>query len=148
LPARYTLDTNLYVDASRDASARAALAAFSERFAPWLYLTGIVAQELRAGVRPSDEQRLERDVLAPFVRRGHVLAPSFADWAASGDVMRRLAAQGPPIAEMTKSLVNDVHLALACRAHGVRLVTRNTRDFTRIAALVRGFEFELPWPSR
>jgi predicted nucleic acid-binding protein len=148
VPARYTLDTNLYVDAARDAAARAALAGFSEAFAPWLYLTGVVAQELRAGVRPPEERRLEREVLAPFVRRGRVLAPAYAQWEECGDVMRRLAAQGPSVAEMSKSLVNDIHLALACRAHGVRLVTRNVRDFTRIAALVPGFAFDPPWPTR
>ena len=107
---RYTLDANLYVDAARDPSARAALASFSEAYAPWLYLTGIVAQELRAGVRPPEERRLEREVLAPFVRRGRVLAPAYAQWEECGDVMRRLAAQGPPVAEMSTSLVNDIHL--------------------------------------
>jgi predicted nucleic acid-binding protein len=48
---------------------------------------------------------------------------------------------------MGKSLVNDIHLALACRAHGVRLVTRNVNDFARIAALVPGFAFHPPWPT-
>jgi hypothetical protein len=62
--------------------------------------------------------------------------------------MRRLAAtHGPPVAEMSKSLVNDTHLALACRAHGVRPVTRNVGGFARIAALVSGFVFDQPWPT-
>ena len=147
MAARFTLDTNLYVDSSRGVSARAALAGFSEALAPWLYLTGIVAQELRAGVRPADQRRLERDVLAPFVRRGRLLAPGFAEWEECGDVMRRLSVNGPPVADMTKSLVNDIHLALTCRAHGVRLVTRNVRDFARIAPLVPGFAFDPPWPT-
>ena len=147
MPARYTLDTNLYVDAARDPAARAALAGFSEAYAPWLYLSGIVAQELRAGVRAADERRLEREVIAPFVRRGRVFAPAYAQWEEAGDVMRRLVATGgPPVAEMGKSLVNDIHLALACRAHGVRLVTRNVGDFARLAALAPGFAFDSPWP--
>lgn len=148
MPARYTLDTNLYVDAARDPAARAALAGFSEAFAPWLHLSGIVAQELRAGVRAADERRLEREVFEPFVRRGRVFAPGFAEWAAAGDVLRRFAAaHGPPVADMGKALVNDVHLALACRAHGIRLVTRNARDFARIAPFVPGFAFDPPWPA-
>jgi len=148
VPARYTLDTNLYVDAARDPAARASLAGFSEAFAPWLFLSGIVALELRAGVQPPDQRRLEREVLDPFVRRGRVLAPAYAQWQEAGDVMRQLAsAHGPPVAEMSKSLVNDIHLALTCRAHGVRLVTRNIRDFARIAPLVPGFAFDLPWPT-
>jgi predicted nucleic acid-binding protein len=77
-----------------------------------------------------------------------VFAPAYAEWEQAGDVMRRLAAShGPPVADMSKSLVDDVHLALACRAHGVRLVTRHVADFTRIAALVVGFAFDLPWPT-
>jgi predicted nucleic acid-binding protein len=147
VPPRYTLDTNLYVDASRDPAARAALARFSEAFAPWVYLTGVVAQELRAGVRPADERRLEREVLAPFVRRGRLLAPGFAEWEECGALMRRLSLNGPPLADMSKSLVNDIHLALTCRAHGVRLVTRNVRDFARLAPLVPGFVFDAPWPA-
>jgi len=148
VPARYTLDTNLYIDAARDPAARAALAGFSEAFAPWLYLSGVVAQELRAGVRPPEERRLEREVLGPFVRRGRVFAPTYPEWVAAGDVMRRFAiAHGPAVAEVSKSLVNDMHLALACRAHGIRLVTRNARDFVRIAPLVPGFAFDPPWPT-
>ena len=144
---RYAVDTNLYVDAARDAAARAALVGFTEAFTPRLYLAAIVAQELRAGVRPPDERRLEREVIGPFLRRGRVFAPAFAEWSEAGDVLRRLAAGGgPPVAEMSKSLVNDVLLALACRAHGVRLVTRNARDFARIAPLVPGFAFDRPWP--
>jgi predicted nucleic acid-binding protein len=62
--------------------------------------------------------------------------------------MRRFAtAHGPTVAEMSKALVNDVHLALACRAHGIRLVTRNARDFARLAALVPDFAFDPPWPT-
>jgi len=148
VPARYTLDTNLYIDAARDPGQRAALAGFSEAFAPWLYLSGIVAQELRAGVRPPEARRLEREVLGPFARRGRVFAPGYAEWAEAGDVLRRFAAaHGPPVADMGKALVNDVHLALACRAHGIRLVTRNARDFARIAPLVPGFRFDVPWPT-
>jgi predicted nucleic acid-binding protein len=148
MAARYALDTNLYVDAARDPAARAALAGFTEAFAPRLYLAAIVAQELRAGVRPPDERRIERDVIGPFLRCGRVFAPAFADWMAAGDVMRRLAAAGgPPVAEMSRSLVNDILLAISCRAHGVRLVTRNARDFARIAPFVPGFAHDAPWPA-
>lgn len=143
----YTLDTNLYVDASRSDAEYAALRSFSESVVSRLYVTGIVAQELRAGARPPEMRALDRDVLGPFVRRGRVVAPSYAQWDECGDVMRRLAASGPPVADMTKALVNDVHLALTCRAHGLRLVTRNVRDFARIAPLVPGFAFDAPWPS-
>lgn len=148
MPPRYALDTNLYVDAARDPAARAVLAAFSEAFAPWLHLCGVVAQELRAGVRAAAARRLSREVLDPFERRGRVFVPGYAEWREAGDVLRQLAAaHGPPGAAMDKALVNDVHLALACRAHGIRLVTRNTRDFARIAAVVPGFAFDAPWPT-
>lgn len=148
MPARYTLDTNLYIDASRDPSAREALDAFADAVVSRLFVTGIVVQELRMGVRPGEERRLAREVFGPFERRGRVLAPGYEEWSEAGDVLRRLAlAYGLPVAEISKSLVNDVHLALTCRAHGVRLVTRNVRDFTRIAGLVSGFAFDVPWPS-
>jgi predicted nucleic acid-binding protein len=146
--AKLTIDTNLYIDAARDEGARAALRTFSAAAAPFLYLTGVVAQELLMGVRPGVERDLERELFHPFERRGRVLAPSYAMWKRSGEVVAELVARhGFSLAQLPRSFVNDVHLACTCREHGVTLVTANVTDFGHIAAALPGFTFRQPWPA-
>ena len=53
---KYAVDTNLFIRAFRDAAANAALVRFHAAFAPFEYLSVIVAQELRAGVRRPAER--------------------------------------------------------------------------------------------
>jgi predicted nucleic acid-binding protein len=142
---RYVLDTQLYIAALRDEEHRATLNAFQMAYTPFLHLSAIVAQELRAGVRGNDARRLEHDLLAPYERRHRLITPTFASWKEAGRVLSELVAPAG-WRSVTRSFVNDVLLALSCRESGAVLVTSNTRDFERIAA-VRAFEFVAPWPS-
>jgi predicted nucleic acid-binding protein len=45
-----------------------------------------------------------------------------------------------------QAFANDVLIAVSCREAGVIVVTSNTRDFERIAA-VTNCEFVAPWPA-
>ena len=45
-----------------------------------------------------------------------------------------------------RSFLNDVLLAVSCRAAGLTLVTANLADFERIRR-VETFEFVPPWPT-
>ena len=148
LERRYVLDTNLFIRASRDPDANAALQRFHQVFAPFEFLSAVVAQELRAGARSHAARRLlERHVLDPFVRRDRVVTPSARAWHDSGDLLADLAVEeGLEVRRVSKAFGNDVLLALSCREAGVVLVTDNDRDFERIRRRVR-FEFVGPWPS-
>jgi predicted nucleic acid-binding protein len=141
---RYTVDTNLYIDALRTPEGNAALVAFHAAYAPFEQLSAVVVQELRAGVRGRAATKLEAEIVAPFERRGRLITPSYAAWKESARVLAELV---PPSgwAAVSRSFVNDVLLAMSCREAGVVLVTRNTRDCARIAA-VRAFDFVAPWP--
>lgn len=145
---KYVLDTQVFIDAFRDPAANEALQAFHRVFAPFEYLSAIVAQELRAGIRRHQDRRaLERHVLDVFARVGRTVTPSADAWHTSGDVLSRMAREdGREIARLSKSFGNDVLLALSCRESGCVLVTDNERDFHRIRRLVR-FEFVKPWPA-
>jgi len=145
---KYALDTNLFIEAFRGPAANHALQQFHRLFAPFEYLSEVVAQELRAGVgTPADGRLLERHVLGPFQRTGRLLTPSGAAWEESGDVLAALRrAEGLELGRLTKSFGNDLLLALSCRDEGVVLVTDNRRDFERIAKHVT-FKFVPPWPS-
>jgi predicted nucleic acid-binding protein len=145
---KYVLDTQLFIDAFRDQTANDALQQFHRGFAPFEYLSVVVAQELRAGVkRTRDRKALERNVLDVFERSGRMFAPSASAWHRSGDVLSDMARKdGLEIGRVSKSFANDVLLALSCREGGCVLVTKNDRDFQRIRRHV-SFEFVKPWPG-
>jgi predicted nucleic acid-binding protein len=136
---KYVLDTSLFIRAFRDPEANTALQRFHQLFAPFEYLSAVVAQELRAGARTTAARRkLERHVLELYIRRGRMITPSAQAWSDSGDLLGALA-------RVSKGFGNDVLLALSCREAGVVLVTENARDFARIAHVVP-FSFVEPWP--
>jgi predicted nucleic acid-binding protein len=143
---RYVLDTNVFIQAARDAAWSEQLVRFHAAFAPFEWLAAVVAQELLAGVRGRAAATLEHAILEPFERRRRVLLPSYQAWKETGAVLAALVASGSARwPNVSRSLVNDVLLAMSCREAGVVLVTLNTRDFARIAE-VRPFDFVAPWP--
>ncbi len=144
---KYALDSNCYIDAARDPEARAELEVFSIREAPRLYLSAVVAAELRAGCRaPGDRRRLEEKLFAPFTRLGRILTPSGAAWDALGLTLSQLRAEGLlDLATMPRGFAFDVLLAFSCRESGVVLVTRNARDMERIRQVFK-FQFVAPFP--
>lgn len=146
---KYVLDAHIFIDAFRDAAANDALSRFHEVHAPFEYLSVIVAQELRAGVRSRDDRRrLERYVLDVYERAGRVLVPSADAWHKSGDLLATLAACGGlEVGRVSKSFGNDVMLALSCRESGCTLVTPNERDFRRIRRQL-AFDYIAPWPGQ
>ena len=145
---KYVLDTQLFINAFRDAAANVVLQQFHSAFAPFEHLSVIVAQELRAGVqRPQDRKALERNVLKVFQRANRTITPSADAWHRSGDLLAEMARQeGLEIARVSKAFANDVLLALSCREAGCVLVTDNARDFQRIRRFVQ-FDFMKPWPG-
>lgn len=145
---KYVLDTNLFIRAFREEAANAELQRFHQLFAPFEYLSAVVAQELRAGAPTCPARRqLERHVLDPYARRGRVVTPSTQAWHDSGDILAELARrEGLELGSLSKAFGNDLLLATSCREEGLVLVTDNVRDFERIARLAP-FAFLDRWPS-
>ena len=144
---KFVLDTNCFIDASRTDAGADAFAEFCARAAPRLYLSTVVAAELRAGVGNTNERRvLERHVLSSYVRRRRVVNPSAAAWEALGTTLARLVAdEGLVLSEVRKSFVFDILIAWSCRETGAVLVSRNVKDLARIAEVFK-FEFVAPYP--
>jgi len=145
---KYVLDTNCYIDASHDPAALAALQEFAGRTAPGLYLSSIVAAELRGGARSArDRKVLDDRVLGPFARRDRLLVPSAAAWDALGRTLAALRdREGLQLSQVPRSFAFDVLLAYSCREQGVVLVTGNTRDMTRIRRVFT-FDYVTPYPE-
>jgi predicted nucleic acid-binding protein len=144
---KYVLDTNLFIKGFRDPAANAELRGFHELFAPFEYLSAVVAQELLGGTRdPVDRGKLERHVLDVYTRRRRVVSPSARTWTLSGIVLAELVRrEGLELHRVSKAFGNDVLLALSCRENGLVLVTDNTGDFERMSRIT-AFEFVRPWP--
>lgn len=144
---KYILDTQRFIQGFRDPVANEALQRFHRGFAPFEYLSAIVAQELRAGTKSRrDLKALERHVLSVFTRANRVIVPSPRAWHKSGDVLAEMARKdGLEVGRVSKAFGNDILLALSCREAGCVLVTDNERDFTRIRRFAQ-FDFIASWP--
>ena len=145
---KYVLDANCYIDASRDTEAWKALARFTTWSAPRLFLSSVVAAELRAGARSArDREQLEDTVLGPFLQRGRLLTPGAAAWDALGLTLATLRQrEGLQLAQVRRGFALDILLAYSCRQSGVVLVTNNGRDMARIRR-VFAFEYVAPYPE-
>ncbi len=145
---KFLLDTNCFIDAARDSTFRARFAQFCESAAPGLYLSAVVAAELRAGAQDvASREHLESEVLAGYVRRGRILTPSARSWEALGHILSVLGANTGLRADQTpRSFVFDILVAQTCREHGVTLISGNRRDMQRIAT-VTPFDFTAPFPD-
>jgi predicted nucleic acid-binding protein len=145
----FVLDTNCFVDASRATADAEAFAEFCAWAAPRLHLSTVVAAELRAGTgSPAGRRQLERQVLSPYVRRGRLVNPSSAAWAALGTTLAALVERdGLVLRDVRRSFVLDILIARSCREIGGILVSRNTGDLMRIASIF-SFDFVPPYPPR
>jgi predicted nucleic acid-binding protein len=139
----YTLDTNVLVDALRQPAELDRLKTFLSWALPSTVLSSIVAAELAAGARTDKARRLLDDaLLAPFERRGRILAPSSAAWRRSGAVLARTGSGG-----VSASRQNDVLLATQAREHGWAVVTRDS-DLRMLRTQVTGLQVVAPFPER
>jgi predicted nucleic acid-binding protein len=145
---RFVLDTNLYIAADRDRAKAEELVAFYAAFLPVTYLHAIVVQELLVGaINPHRRQRVRDAYVRPFESRRRVVTPTFANWARSGEVIGQLVHRRIiTIGGLARSFLNDVLLAVSCRAAGMTLVTTNIADFERIRR-VEPVDFVPPWPT-
>lgn len=139
----YTLDTNVVVDALRQAEELDRLKAFLSWALPSTVLSSVVAAELAAGARTGRARRVLDDaVLAPFGRRGRIFAPSVAAWRRAGAIFARSGATW-----LTASRQNDALLAAQALERGWVVVTRD-HDFQTLRPLIRGLQVAPPYPDR
>ena len=146
---KFVLDTNCFVDASHTDAEAAAFAEFCAWAAPSLYLSTVVAAELRAGAGNERARRtLERQILSPYLRRGRVVNPSPAAWEELGTTLAILVEdEGLVLRDVRRSFVFDILIARSCREMGAILVSRNSSDLSRIGK-VFAFDFVPPYPSK
>ena len=133
-------DSSLYISALRRGS-DAALGL--RRLAPDapVWLSSVVLEELYAGARDRDRhvvERLERD----FDRAKRILVPNLSDWAQAGKVLARLAIKYGYEQIGQGRLTNDAVIAISAGRLGIRVITANERDFSRLAEF-RTFQWQV-----
>ncbi len=97
-----------------------------------LWLSAVVLEELYAGAGERDRhvvERLERD----FERAKRILVPNLSDWSQAGRVLARLAAKYRYEKIGQGRLTNDALIAMSAGRLGIRVITANERDFSKLA---------------
>jgi len=145
---KFVLDTNCFIAASLSDEAATALEAFVQAAAPGLYLSTVVAAELRAGTTSTKDLReLEKLVLQPYFKRGRIINPSATAWETLGKTLAWLVKnEGIDLRTTPRSFIFDILLAFSCREAGVVLISSNERDLKRIRR-VFSFESMAPYPK-
>jgi predicted nucleic acid-binding protein len=133
-------DSSIYITALRQGDdAVLALRRFTAD-AP-LWLSAVVLEELYAGTADRDRQVVER-LKRDFDRAKRILVPNLSDWTQAGRVLARLAAKYHYEKIGQGRLTNDALIAMSAVRLGIRVITANERDFSRLAEL-RAFQWQV-----
>jgi predicted nucleic acid-binding protein len=136
-------DTSIYITALRRGDdAALGLRRIAAGAAVWL--SSVVLEELYAGVSLRDRhivERLERD----FHRARRILVPNLTDWTQTGTVLARLAAKYDYEQIGKGRLTNDALVAMSAGRLGITVITRNARDFEKLAEF-RSFRWRIENP--
>jgi len=135
----YILDTNLYVEAARSDTFRAAMRAFLLRAGPNVLASTVVIHELLVGASTNAAQEaVERDVAAPFQRFLRCIGTDALVWREAALITRAIAGKKGHDAKLKcASFRHDILIAASCRRVGATLITANRRDFALIAEVRR-----------
>ena len=145
---KFTLDTNIFVDALRSSEGATSLKRFLATSLPATWMSAVVILELRAGAHTAAKiAALESGLIEPFARRNRILVPTARAYHDTGRVLAELTGdtRSGKRRRPTASFLTDVLLAVSCRENGVTLVTRDA-DFATIARHLPGLTFVPPWP--
>ena len=125
-------DTSLYIDALRssdDALLRVRTVAADGP----VWLSAVVLAELYAGATKGAVravQKLEYD----FRAADRVIVPSATDWATAGRALGHLREQFGYELTGRIRIINDALIAMSAARTGTIVITRNERDFGRLAS--------------
>ena len=105
----------------------------------------MVLENLYAGTADRDRQVVER-LEGDFDRAKRILFPNLSDWTQVGRVLACLLACLAANYHYEKigqgRLTNDALIAVSAERVGIRVITANERDFSRIAEF-RGFQWQV-----
>jgi|SRR5579872_1205903 len=132
-------DTSIYITALRKGTAGASSLRRLAADAP-VWLSAVVLEELYAGAGQRDIhfiERLQRD----FEKMSRIVVPNLNDWVETGRLLASLASKYDYEHIGRSRLTDDTLIAVSAGRLGIRIVTANTRDFSRLAEF-RDFQWQ------
>ncbi|HLM68451.1 MAG TPA: type II toxin-antitoxin system VapC family toxin, partial [Longimicrobium sp.] len=118
--AKYVLDSNIYISATRDDAWNDALESFMWSWTPSIYLHSVVAGELLTGAVSAElERKTYSEFIAPLEDTNRVITPTHGAWKRAGLIIaklirtKRLAAGAVP-----RSFFSDCLIAASARDNG------------------------------
>jgi predicted nucleic acid-binding protein len=118
-------DTNCWIEGGLATGGRARV-----------FLVTIVLQELWAGARRAEERAYVERLHALAWQQRRLLNPPAGAWTLAGQVLGVLARSRRFGPGRLRALRNDVLLAATAFVHGAAVMTRDRRDFARIAEVL------------
>ena len=100
-----------------------------------VYMSSIVAMELRAGCRSREQLRWLDRLMSPFESSQRIISPSHTICLRAADALRKMAILGID-RQQRRMLGNDTLIASSAREIGAALITRDTSDYSLIAKCV------------
>lgn len=143
--AGIVFDSSVYIDAQRrkDTTLLAArnFRVEGEKGLRPLWLSAVVLEELLVGaVNPAAQKlclKLEKD----FTKAKRLLVPSRSDWITGGQVLCGIGKKYGFDEVKGARMTNDALIAMSVAGNGFKVLTKNGKDFARIAEF-RPFDWE------
>ncbi|MDP3597619.1 MAG: PIN domain-containing protein [Nitrospirota bacterium] len=128
---RLIIDTNLYIDWLNAGKHEPIL------FQPNAvkFMSAVVMMELLAGAHAVHDRTCLHDLFRTFTKLGRIVTPSSATYQEAGNVLRQLQTVHGYHLQKSRSLANDVLIALSARTIGGTVVTQNKQDFLAIQSI-------------
>ena len=135
--AGVVFDTSVYISAFRQGDAaildlRRATRADDGRSQP-LWLSAVVLAELLIGAGDKKARRLLLQTEKEFARINRILVPSQSDWRLTGEVLSLVGKKYGYERVGRARMTNDAMISMSAARNGFMLLTRNPKDFKRIA---------------
>jgi len=106
-----------------------------------LWLSAVVLAELLVGARDKRDRQPLLEMERQFLTLKRVVVPEQGDWRLAGQVLAELGKRYGYEQVGQVRLFNDALIAMSATRLGFCVITRNAKDFRRIAA-VRPFQWE------
>src|ERR1700730_17934001 len=135
--AGVVFDTSVYISAFGQGDAaildlRRATRADDGRSQP-LWLSAVVLAELLIGAGDKKARRLLLQTEKEFARINRILVPSQSDWRLTGEVLSLVGKKYGYERVGRARMTNDAMISMSAARNGFMLLTRNPKDFKRIA---------------
>ncbi len=98
-----------------------------------VYISSVVAMELRAGCRSATEVRVLERFLRPFEAAGRVVAPDHRACLRAGAALALLGSRFGLTPDKRRALSHDALIAASAVAIGAAVITRHRSDFALLA---------------